>query len=75
MDLVILNKPAILIPTPGQPEQEYLADYLEAKNKFVIYPQSKLNILEGLDKVKHHNQNSSITTSTYLPVLNDILGT
>jgi uncharacterized protein (TIGR00661 family) len=73
MDLVTLNKPAILIPTPGQPEQEYLAEYLEAKNRFVIYPQSKLNILEGLEKVKHHNQNSGITHFNFLPDLNEIL--
>lgn len=28
MDLAILKKPAIMIPTPGQPEQEYLAQHL-----------------------------------------------
>lgn len=28
MDLVAMQKPAILIPTPGQPEQEYLAEHL-----------------------------------------------
>jgi predicted glycosyltransferase len=27
MDLIYLNKKAILIPTPGQPEQEYLANF------------------------------------------------
>ena len=27
MDLVLLEKKAILIPTPGQTEQEYLADH------------------------------------------------
>lgn len=74
MDLAALNKPAILVPTTGQPEQEYLAGYLKSKRKFVVYPQSKLNILEGLEKIKHHNYNSSITTSTFLPVLNEILG-
>ena len=28
LDLVALQKPAIFIPTPGQPEQEYLASFL-----------------------------------------------
>jgi UDP-N-acetylglucosamine transferase subunit ALG13 len=28
MDLATLDKPAILVPTPGQPEQEYLGDFL-----------------------------------------------
>ena len=34
MDLVELGRPAILIPTPGQPEQEYLACYLKDKGWF-----------------------------------------
>jgi len=32
MDLAILQKTAIFVPTPGQTEQEYLAKYLNAKN-------------------------------------------
>ena len=31
MDLVALKKKAILIPTPGQPEQEYLGEYLQKR--------------------------------------------
>lgn len=31
MDICFLRKPAVLIPTPGQTEQEYLADYLKDK--------------------------------------------
>lgn len=34
MDLVKLEKQAILIPTPGQYEQEYLAEYLNDKHGF-----------------------------------------
>jgi len=34
MDLVALNKNALLIPTPGQTEQEYLAVYLSSKKIF-----------------------------------------
>lgn len=33
-DLLRLNKRAVLIPTPGQTEQEYLADFLQSKNLF-----------------------------------------
>lgn len=33
MDLEVFNKRALLIPTPGQPEQEYLAQYLSSINK------------------------------------------
>lgn len=34
MDLISLNRNAYLVPTPGQTEQEYLADYLTKKGLF-----------------------------------------
>lgn len=34
MDLIALNRNAYLVPTPGQTEQEYLADYLTKKGLF-----------------------------------------
>ena len=34
MDLIALQKKALLVPTPGQKEQEYLADYLSEKKWF-----------------------------------------
>ena len=54
MDLICLNRNAFLIPTPGQTEQEYLADYLSRKGLFnsckqkdftfdkVIIPETKI---------------------------------
>ncbi len=43
MELISLNCSALLIPTPGQPEQEYLAEYLSAKGWFSAIPQRRLN--------------------------------
>jgi len=51
IDLLKLQKKALLIPTPGQIEQEYLAKNLEHKNWFVIANQEKLNISESLLKL------------------------
>lgn len=34
MDLVVLGRNAFLVPTPGQTEQEYLADYLTKRGLF-----------------------------------------
>ena len=34
MDLVTLDRNAFLVPTPGQTEQEYLAEYLTKKGLF-----------------------------------------
>jgi UDP:flavonoid glycosyltransferase YjiC (YdhE family) len=43
MDLVYLKKSALLVPTPGQTEQEYLADYLMETKKFLTLKQDALN--------------------------------
>jgi uncharacterized protein (TIGR00661 family) len=45
MDYYLLKKSAILIPTPGQSEQEYLAEYLDGKFGFLNLNESNLNLL------------------------------
>jgi uncharacterized protein (TIGR00661 family) len=52
MDLATLGKKAILITTPGQTEQEYLADYLSEKNIFYCVVQEDFDLKIALDKVK-----------------------
>lgn len=44
MDLSMMGKKAILIPTPGQGEQEYLGQWLMKKGFFYIVTQNKVNI-------------------------------
>lgn len=44
MDFVKLQKNAVLIPTPGQKEQEYLAQYLAKENYFLIKHQEKFDL-------------------------------
>lgn len=46
MELISLNCPALLIPTPGQTEQEYLAKYLSEKGWFSTITQRRLK--EGI---------------------------
>ena len=43
MELISLNRSALLIPTPGQTEQEYLAEYLSAKGWFTAVSQKSLD--------------------------------
>lgn len=50
MDLAALKKRAILIPTPGQTEQEYLAKYLMEKRYFLSVQQKDFSIQKALDK-------------------------
>ena len=48
MDLARLGKRALLIPTPGQPEQEYLGTFLAGKGRAVCVKQSTFSLRESL---------------------------
>jgi hypothetical protein len=49
MDLAAFKKPALLVPTPGQWEQEYLAKYLSAQYGFSTAKQT-------LDQIPNFSQ-------------------
>ncbi len=44
MELTALRKKALFIPTPGQTEQEYLAEYYRSMNYFPSVPQHKMEL-------------------------------
>ncbi|MEO6883359.1 MAG: glycosyltransferase [Bacteroidia bacterium] len=48
MDLARLEKKAVLIPTPGQTEQEYLANYLSAQKIIFSVEQNKFNLQNAI---------------------------
>jgi uncharacterized protein (TIGR00661 family) len=50
MDLIVLQQKAILVPTPGQTEQEYLAHYLQQQNAFLSIDQDKFSLTEALQQ-------------------------
>jgi UDP-N-acetylglucosamine:LPS N-acetylglucosamine transferase len=52
MDLYVTQAQAILIPTPGQTEQEYLADYLKQKKYFYSVSQHQFNLDKSLEQAK-----------------------
>ncbi|MHA4809181.1 glycosyltransferase [Flavitalea flava] len=49
MDLIALEKKSILIPTPGQTEQEYLGDHLARRHLALCIPQSGFSISQALE--------------------------
>lgn len=50
MDLATLQKKSILVPTPGQTEQEYLASYLETKKMAIAALQEDFSLNQVLLK-------------------------
>jgi uncharacterized protein (TIGR00661 family) len=54
MDIAALQKKSILIPTPGQTEQEYLGEYLSAKQFAVCVSQKEFSLTNELQKAKQY---------------------
>jgi UDP:flavonoid glycosyltransferase YjiC (YdhE family) len=50
MDIATMNKKAILIPTPGQSEQEYLANRLSGKKQAICIDQKRFNLKLAIDQ-------------------------
>jgi hypothetical protein len=58
MDLITLGKTALLIPTPGQTEQEYLANYLTGKGLFLLSKQNELQLINELERMRKKKNQS-----------------
>lgn len=52
MDLVLMNKKAILIPTPGQTEQEYLGEHLYKQGVFYCAMQKGFDLKNSLKEIE-----------------------
>jgi uncharacterized protein (TIGR00661 family) len=50
MELIALQKKGLLIPTPGQTEQEYLAEKLQKDQRFFSTNQDRMNLLQALEE-------------------------
>jgi predicted glycosyltransferase len=51
MDLAVMGKRALLIPTPGQTEQAYLAQYLSNRGMYIWQDQHHLALEKGIAEV------------------------
>jgi predicted glycosyltransferase len=52
MDLIKLRKKAVLVPTPGQTEQEYLGRYLSSRHLFMCVPPADFNLEKVLKQAE-----------------------
>lgn len=55
MDLIPLHKKCIFVPTPGQTEQEYLADYLSKNNMCINVRQDQFELVTALKMLEEMN--------------------
>jgi hypothetical protein len=75
MELISLNCGALLIPTPGQTEQEYLAGYLAGKGWFhtIIQSEIKAGILLPANEAKWSNEILSQSKSLLTKAIHELL--
>jgi uncharacterized protein (TIGR00661 family) len=66
MDLVKLQKKAILIATPGQTEQEYLSGYLSKEDLFFCVAQESFSLSEALKAAAFFSFHNKIFSQTDL---------
>lgn len=69
MDLVSLKKNAILIPTPGQTEQEYLAIRMREKGWFYTVNQIEFNLDTAILQLKNYSPNDISIDYNYLEIV------
>lgn len=75
MDLVALQKQAILIPTPGQTEQEYLVNHLSNSGMFVSVSQKDFEVKTASNKLKTLSENHGFSTQKFTLDLSQIINT
>jgi UDP-N-acetylglucosamine transferase subunit ALG13 len=74
MDLALLKKKAVLIPTPGQNEQEYLAKYHLENRYFFSTKQKDFSIKEVFKKVESFSfKTMDISEEKYQKVLSEFV--
>jgi uncharacterized protein (TIGR00661 family) len=66
MDLAGLKKKALIIPTPGQTEQEYLADYLAEKGMFLSCSQHDFDLSAALPELEEFEPEFILPGEDYL---------
>jgi hypothetical protein len=69
MDLVRLQKRSILVPTPGQPEQEYLAAYLRTEGISYTVPQAGFSLEKAMEEAADFTYRFPESSEQYRDVL------
>lgn len=76
MDLIRLKKKAILIPTPGQPEQEYLAAHMQEQQLFPTLQQDQFDVETALQTAQSFSYEQPFTDvdfNWYQQVMDELL--
>lgn len=74
MDLIKLQKKAILVPTPGQTEQEYLCSFLQQQQLFLGVQQKDFSIAEAVKTAQTFTfKEMELAQNKYVQVIEDFV--
>jgi UDP-N-acetylglucosamine transferase subunit ALG13 len=65
MDLAVMTKKSILVPTPGQAEQEYLASHLMKSNFAFCIDQHKFKLKNALELAENFDFHVSVSPNNF----------
>ncbi|MEZ4806799.1 MAG: glycosyltransferase [Flavobacteriales bacterium] len=75
MDLTALGRTALIIPTPGQAEQEYLGQLHARTGRFAVQHQDHLDLIAGIAQLEHIAEVPAPRASSLLDeALSDLAG-
>ncbi len=66
MDLAVMKKKAIFIPTPGQTEQEYLGNLYHQKKLHLCVKQHELNVAKAMEQTSEYSGFSDFSETELL---------
>ncbi|KAF0199071.1 MAG: glycosyltransferase 28 domain protein [Bacteroidetes bacterium] len=67
MDLAYTGNKALLVPTPGQTEQEYLASHLAQKGRYFTSNQDKINLRNSITDAENSKAANPFTSTAEYP--------
>jgi UDP:flavonoid glycosyltransferase YjiC (YdhE family) len=73
MDLMTLQAKAVVVPTPGQTEQEYLGLYLDEKKLCCCIPQHKFTLIKALEQAAAFPYTAPVMENTQYKICVDKL--
>lgn len=75
MDLAVLEKRAIFVPTPGQTEQEYLGETLRTKPGYVVVEQHRFNLGQAWQEIESKAGTPEVTGefTSFIPLIERFL--
>ena len=71
--LCVVKKSAICIPTPGQTEQEFLADLHSKKKQIVTFDQAQVDLKRGMEMLEECRPFDLPVNQEFKPIIKNFL--